>query len=896
MSRKSKRKNRNRPKHRSSATSQPQPADVESRLHQLFDTADAEPNPHLALELFRTILDGCQHGAAVSVFDDDHGSLWDIPEAQCYLRALFGVAASLWQLNRTEEAARHFEEILQADTADHQFARYWLAACLLTSGQFDKAKPLFDRYHDATAFWRYAQALWTFATGGDSDASRNPLQEARKLDSRFVDYVLGDSLVHADEPVRFEHGLSATHSTARLLLPAWRSVPGAASWMRRALRVPLEDSEAEPPFPREQLLGLPQQDSTWQVGLYEMPADEPGDLPCWLLGVADVRREQLRCMTVIEGTPTPVTTWRAVLSAFLQPMESDPACPLRLEVPRPEYRRAWRPMLDEIGVECRVKYRPQPVTQLLEAMSGLVAARRLPQFDPDFDPRNVPRSDETWQIDFFHQPMVITNEVVGAERPWSVLIMEKESNEVICTEIVSGGPDPERLWEYAVRTMQHLAGCPRRIEVADSDGYDFLRTKLTKADVECVLRDELPELHAFCLQMAASFGGPEKCALTDGEDVDRDAMESFYYAAASYFRQAPWKHVEGEIPIQIDVAGFGTRYAIVLGRTGVTLGLAVHESWQDATDMIAGRASWSDLSGFAVIFEEETVLAPADVYLVERYGWPIASAEAYPAVMRFRPGYEPGSPSADELDFLICCLHCIPGFVAGDEEEQTCPRSDDGLSRQTRVSWASGSGGHPSSASLLSRILGGSSSLDQFGDFPAWWDEPAEPRERDEAVDAVQHVNRKGDIYYLHQGQTKTGKPKYFFSRYSDKDDLCNELPDGFEIHENPGGQVYCRRIPPKLITDEEIDVLREAIHQCGKQFLAIVDVKKKDLIVFEREHPCLKFTLCDEERRLFEASRWCYRGGIDDWFELFSSQKPLPELAKKYCRHIGEESFFELM
>jgi hypothetical protein len=41
MSRKSKRKNRHRPKHRSSATSQPQPADVESRLHQLFDTAEA---------------------------------------------------------------------------------------------------------------------------------------------------------------------------------------------------------------------------------------------------------------------------------------------------------------------------------------------------------------------------------------------------------------------------------------------------------------------------------------------------------------------------------------------------------------------------------------------------------------------------------------------------------------------------------------------------------------------------------------------------------------------------------------------------------------------------------------------------------------------------------------
>ena len=27
------------------------------------------------------------------------------------------------------------------------------------------------------------------------------------------------------------------------------------------------------------------------------------------------------------------------------------------------------------------------------------------------------------------------------------------------------------------------------------------------------------------------------------------------------------------------------------------------------------------------------------------------------------------------------------------------------------------------------------------------------------------YINRKEDIYYLHKGKTKTGKPKYFFSK-----------------------------------------------------------------------------------------------------------------------------------
>ena len=230
---------------------------------------------------------------------------------------------------------------------------------------------------------------------------------------------------------------------------------------------------------------------------------------------------------------------------------------------------------------------------------------------------------------------------------------------------------------------------PRRIEVSDSDGYDFLRPRLAAAEVDCVLLDELPELHSFCLRTASSFGGPEKCALADGQDVDRDGMESFYYASSRYSRQAPWKHVPGEIPIEIKVAGCGTHYAIVLGRTGMTLGLAVHESWQDAVDMISGLASWDELSGFAVICEEEAVLAPADLYLVERHGWPIASPEAYPAVMRFRPGCEPGPSTADDLEFLAACLHCLPDFVSGNAETQTYPQSDDGPQRETHLSWTS---------------------------------------------------------------------------------------------------------------------------------------------------------------------------------------------------------------
>ncbi|KKM87650.1 hypothetical protein LCGC14_1266760 [marine sediment metagenome] len=54
----------------------------------------------------------------------------------------------------------------------------------------------------------------------------------------------------------------------------------------------------------------------------------------------------------------------------------------------------------------------------------------------------------------------------------------------------------------------------------------------------------------------------------------------------------------------------------------------------------------------------------------------------------------------------------------------------------------------------------------------------------------VTYINRKEDIYYLHKGKTKTGKPKYFFSKKRNGD-LVEKIPDGYEIYENPNAQVF---------------------------------------------------------------------------------------------------------
>ena len=124
--------------------------------------------------------------------------------------------------------------------------------------------------------------------GSDTDDTRQVLQEAGQLGADFLDFLLGDGLVHADRPIHFGRDPRETkHSLARLFLPAWRSTPGALAWARKVLRVPLGDQLTEMLFPRNELLELPPRNVTWQVGLRLLDEDEPmsGEVPVWILGI-----------------------------------------------------------------------------------------------------------------------------------------------------------------------------------------------------------------------------------------------------------------------------------------------------------------------------------------------------------------------------------------------------------------------------------------------------------------------------------------------------------------------------------------------------------------------------------------------------------------------------------
>ena len=171
----------------------------------------------------------------------------------------------------------------------------------------------------------------------------------------------------------------------------------------------------------------------------------------------------------------------------------------------------------------------------------------------------------------------------------------------------------------------------------------------------------------------------------------------------------------------------------------------------------------------------------------------------------------------------------------------------------------------------------------------------------------------------------KKGEARFYFSK-SQKDNPAKSIPAGYEIYENPNGQVFLRKIPPKIVTDEEMTLVREGVKKYAKLEHYMVDVKKNSIVVylpdrnpdsviedfsefpfFDRSKlkdffishanysPVLQFVMIDEKEREFRVNRWCWLGFIDNWIYLESSSD-LPRLIKKYCFHLGKDSFFELI
>ncbi len=191
----------------------------------------------------------------------------------------------------------------------------------------------------------------------------------------------------------------------------------------------------------------------------------------------------------------------------------------------------------------------------------------------------------------------------------------------------------------------------------------------------------------------------------------------------------------------------------------------------------------------------------------------------------------------------------------------------------------------------------------------------------------MKHINRRGDVYYLFQGVTKTGKPKYYVSLKAESSAgvRIDSLPADFELFESPiDSRVSIRKWIPSEIFGNELHFVQERTNAMVQQVKTRVVCEGRSIVIYESASPgdfksmatafggltsrfveamqasspmspAFRFKLIVKKERVFTAQRFCFRGGIEDWISLHH-EGTLDDLCQYYLKHLGKESFYELM
>jgi tetratricopeptide (TPR) repeat protein len=149
-----------------------------------------------------------------------------------------GLANMEWELDRTQDALQHYQELLALNPYDHYGARYSLLNLFISLGRDADALALIERYRkDPFADWVYSRALLLFHEQGDSLAARNALHIAVERNPHVLAYLTGEKRLpkRAPDSIGLGDRSEAIHYASGSL-SYWRQTPGALPWLKKQIQ------------------------------------------------------------------------------------------------------------------------------------------------------------------------------------------------------------------------------------------------------------------------------------------------------------------------------------------------------------------------------------------------------------------------------------------------------------------------------------------------------------------------------------------------------------------------------------------------------------------------------------------------------------------------------------
>lgn len=297
----------------------------------------------------------------------------------------------------------------------------------------------------------------------------------------------------------------------------------------------------------------------------------------------------------------------------------------------------------------------------------------------------LPQTGAVWQAAIRELPTFIE---VGRhrQRPWVLLILNQDSGAVEGHDISEEEHSPDQIWHRLAQTFQRPLdadpGRPATLEVYDHPAWRTLAPHLEEIGVNLVFTDALHPLEEALAALGEHMkeGGSGPPALLDVPGMTPEMVGSFYAAAAEFYRQAPWRQVGYESAIRVECAKFqsGPWYAVLMGQSGLTMGLALYEDLDVLRRLWTGNMSDEENARLTVAttvtFGDEMETVPADVDAARRYKWQVARPDAYPSAFRKERGLSMRPPLTWELELLEGCLRAIPDFVRRRRQDDTTPQ------------------------------------------------------------------------------------------------------------------------------------------------------------------------------------------------------------------------------
>lgn len=280
---------------------------------------------------------------------------------------------------------------------------------------------------------------------------------------------------------------------------------------------------------------------------------------------------------------------------------------------------------------------------------------------------------DVWQVDA--RQLRSRTELGGVLiHPWVVLVTSRTHDLILSQTLVEDAPTAELLWDQLVSAMQSPimgeAHRPTELQVHAGEPWGALTPHLNAIEVEVEALDMLDQIDHVFEELERDLAGDQPPSLLDMPGVTPEQVAGFYQAAAEFYRRAPWRKLGYETAIQVecDRLESGPRFAVVMGQSGLTFGLAIYDDLKVLKKLWSGRmsdeANARETVALTVTYDDDSGISDGDLDAIEAYEWEVVSPEAYPSIFRKERGLSMRPPFGWELELMQGCLRTIPDFVA----------------------------------------------------------------------------------------------------------------------------------------------------------------------------------------------------------------------------------------